>query len=194
MTISQRQATLAAGILFLDRSYVAWATVATAYTIGFLQRVSPQSVSLSFMAGFHTDASCVAMLASSYSWGYTLMQIPVRRAPMSSEAKPSPCDFGVTGYRQDQLRYLFLDPFDIGEGANTINTFCATTTTSPRSVRSGVGRRRLVPVGRQRLHVSPSKDIRQPVDGWSRESICTSQCSWWAARRTSDPLHWFGLL
>jgi len=34
-------------------------------------------------------------------------------AQMSSEARPFPCVFGVAGYRQDQLRYLFLDPFDI---------------------------------------------------------------------------------
>jgi FPC/CPF motif-containing protein YcgG len=36
-------------------------------------------------------------------------------AQMSSEARPFPCVFGVTGYRQDQLRYLFLDPFDVEE-------------------------------------------------------------------------------
>jgi MFS family permease len=59
-----------------DRAYLAWATVAVAYAIAFLQRVSPQSVSLSFMADFSTDAAGVAMLASSYFWGYTLMQIP----------------------------------------------------------------------------------------------------------------------
>src|ERR1700738_1813908 len=34
-------------------------------------------------------------------------------AQMSSEARPFPCIFGVTGYRLDQLRYLFLDPFDV---------------------------------------------------------------------------------
>jgi FPC/CPF motif-containing protein YcgG len=34
-------------------------------------------------------------------------------AQMSSEARHFPCIFGVTGYRLDQLRYLFLDPFDI---------------------------------------------------------------------------------
>jgi FPC/CPF motif-containing protein YcgG len=34
-------------------------------------------------------------------------------AQMSSEARPFPCIFGVAGYRQDQLRYLFLDPFDV---------------------------------------------------------------------------------
>ncbi|MGJ5178306.1 YqcI/YcgG family protein [Bradyrhizobium oligotrophicum] len=34
-------------------------------------------------------------------------------AQMSSEARPFPCVFGVTGYRHDQLRYLFLDPIDI---------------------------------------------------------------------------------
>jgi predicted MFS family arabinose efflux permease len=38
--------------------------------------VSPQSVSLNFMHDFSTDAAGVAMLASSYFWGYTLMQIP----------------------------------------------------------------------------------------------------------------------
>jgi MFS family permease len=50
--------------------------VATAYAIAFLQRVSPQSISLNFMHDFGTDAAGVAMLASSYFWGYTLMQIP----------------------------------------------------------------------------------------------------------------------
>ena len=35
-------------------------------------------------------------------------------AQMSSEARPFPCIFGVTGYLLDQLRYLFLDPFDVG--------------------------------------------------------------------------------
>ena len=34
-------------------------------------------------------------------------------AQMSSEARPFPCVFGVTGHRQDQLRYLFLDPYDV---------------------------------------------------------------------------------
>jgi len=34
-------------------------------------------------------------------------------AQMSSEARPFPCIFGVTGHRADQLRYLFLDPFDV---------------------------------------------------------------------------------
>src|SRR3954451_20583215 len=34
-------------------------------------------------------------------------------AQMSSEARPFPCVFGVAGYRQDQLRYLFVDPYDI---------------------------------------------------------------------------------
>ncbi len=35
------------------------------------------------------------------------------QAQMSSEARPFPCIFGVTGYRADQLRYLFLDPFEV---------------------------------------------------------------------------------
>jgi MFS family permease len=70
------QLTLAPVARFADRTYLAWAAVAMAYAIAFLQRVSPQSVSLSFMADFETDAAGVAMLASSYFWGYTLMQIP----------------------------------------------------------------------------------------------------------------------
>jgi MFS family permease len=61
---------------FTDRIYLAWATVAVAYAIAFLQRVSPQSISSNFMHDFGTDASGVAMLASSYFWGYTLMQVP----------------------------------------------------------------------------------------------------------------------
>jgi uncharacterized protein len=34
-------------------------------------------------------------------------------AQLSSEARPFPCVFGVSGYRADQLRYLFLDPFEV---------------------------------------------------------------------------------
>jgi predicted MFS family arabinose efflux permease len=68
--------TVPASVPARDHAYLAWATVATAYAIAFLQRVSPQSVSLSFMQDFGTDAAGVAMLASSYFWGYTLMQIP----------------------------------------------------------------------------------------------------------------------
>jgi predicted MFS family arabinose efflux permease len=59
-----------------DRAYLAWAAVAIAYAIAFLQRVSPQSITQNFMADFSTDAAGVALLASSYFWGYTLMQIP----------------------------------------------------------------------------------------------------------------------
>jgi len=78
---------------FADRAYLAWAAVAMAYAIAFLQRVSPQSIGVSFMADFETDAAGVAVLASSYFWGYTLMQIPagllvdrfgVRRVVLSS--------------------------------------------------------------------------------------------------------------
>src|SRR5882757_5697576 len=72
MAVSRQPAVFAPA----DRAYLAWATVALAYAIAFLQRVSPQSVSLSFMTDFGTDAAGVAMLASSYFWGYTLMQIP----------------------------------------------------------------------------------------------------------------------
>jgi predicted MFS family arabinose efflux permease len=76
MAITEQHAVLADTGRSPDRAYLAWATVATAYAIAFLQRVSPQSVSLSFMQDFGTDAAGVAMLASSYFWGYTLMQIP----------------------------------------------------------------------------------------------------------------------
>jgi len=76
MAITEQHVVLAGRDRSGDRAYLAWATVATAYAIAFLQRVSPQSVSLSFMQDFGTDAAGVAMLASSYFWGYTLMQIP----------------------------------------------------------------------------------------------------------------------
>jgi MFS family permease len=76
MRMSGEQIALPSPIRFVDRNYLAWTTVAIAYAIAFLQRVSPQTVGLSFMHEFGTDASGVAMLASSYFWGYTLMQIP----------------------------------------------------------------------------------------------------------------------
>jgi len=76
MAITEQHGVVAPVNRSADRAYLAWATVAVAYAIAFLQRVSPQSVSLSFMADFSTDAAGVAMLASSYFWGYTLMQIP----------------------------------------------------------------------------------------------------------------------
>ncbi|MET0679098.1 MAG: MFS transporter [Bradyrhizobium sp.] len=94
-SVSGQQAVLPSQTRFIDRAYIAWATVAIAYAIAFLQRVSPQTVSLSFMRDFGTDASGVAMLASSYFWGYTLMQIPagllvdrygVKRVVLSSMA------------------------------------------------------------------------------------------------------------
>lgn len=72
----QQSASQTSAFRFGDRAYLAWATVAAAYAIAFLQRVSPQSVSLDFMHDLGTDAAGVAMLASSYFWGYTLMQIP----------------------------------------------------------------------------------------------------------------------
>jgi MFS family permease len=76
MSTPGQQAVIAPVARFTDRAYLAWAAVATAYAIAFLQRVSPQTVSLNFMHDFSTDAAGVAMLASSYFWGYTLMQIP----------------------------------------------------------------------------------------------------------------------
>src|SRR6202049_3957521 len=76
MAITEHHVAFARSRPFAGRGYMAWAAVATAYAIAFLQRVSPQSISLNFMADFGTDAAGVAMLASSYFWGYTLMQIP----------------------------------------------------------------------------------------------------------------------
>lgn len=76
MSMLGQQAVYAPASRLTDRAYLAWTAVAVAYAIAFLQRVSPQSVSLSFMHDFNTDAAGVAMLASSYFWGYTLMQIP----------------------------------------------------------------------------------------------------------------------
>ena len=98
MSMSGQQAVIAPRFRITDRAYIAWTTVAVAYAIAFLQRVSPQSVSLGFMHDFGTDAAGVAMLASSYFWGYTLMQIPagllvdrygVRRVVLCSMAASS---------------------------------------------------------------------------------------------------------
>src|ERR1700760_3368979 len=76
MSVTEQQTIVVPPMRLGDRAYLAWAAVAIAYAIAFLQRVSPQSISLSFMHDFSTDAAGVAMLASSYFWGYTLMQIP----------------------------------------------------------------------------------------------------------------------
>ena len=76
MAIAEQHTALAPAVRSPDRAYLAWAAVAVAYAIAFLQRVSPQSITSNFMADFSTDAAGVAMLASSYFWGYTLMQIP----------------------------------------------------------------------------------------------------------------------
>ena len=71
MAISEQNAIFAPTAVFAptdrlrDRTYLAWATVAMAYAIAFLQRVSPQSVSLDFMHDFDTDAAGVAMPWSS---------------------------------------------------------------------------------------------------------------------------------
>lgn len=95
MAMSGHQAVLPSPTRFVDRAVLAWGTVALAYAIAFLQRVSPQTVGLSFIKDFGTDASGVAMLASSYFWGYTLMQVPagllvdrygVKRVVLSSMA------------------------------------------------------------------------------------------------------------
>lgn len=76
MAITEQHTALAPAVRSADRAYLAWAAVAIAYAIAFLQRVSPQSITANFMTDFSTDAAGVAMLASSYFWGYTLMQIP----------------------------------------------------------------------------------------------------------------------
>jgi predicted MFS family arabinose efflux permease len=76
MTVTEHRAAIVPCPGFADRAYLGWTTVAIAYAIAFLQRVSPQSITSNFMADFSTDAAGVAMLASSYFWGYTLMQIP----------------------------------------------------------------------------------------------------------------------
>lgn len=44
-------------------------------------------------------------------------------AQMNSEVRPFPCVFGVNGYQQNQLRYLFLDPYDIPELAVELVSF-----------------------------------------------------------------------
>jgi hypothetical protein len=50
-------------------------------------------------------------------------------AQMSSEARPFPCVFGVAGYHQDQLRYLFLDPYDVEVLGGQLGQFVAESRT-----------------------------------------------------------------
>ena len=76
MSTQGQQVMVAPVSRFTDRAYLAWAAVAIAYAIAFLQRVSPQTVSLNFMHDFSTNAAGVALLASSYVWGSTLRPIP----------------------------------------------------------------------------------------------------------------------
>src|SRR5258707_13318333 len=66
MSLLGEQAVFVPARRFADRAYLAWATVAIAYAIAFLQRVSPQSASLNFIHDFSTAAAASALLPSSY--------------------------------------------------------------------------------------------------------------------------------
>ncbi|MBB2173435.1 YqcI/YcgG family protein [Gluconacetobacter asukensis] len=69
------------------------------------------------------------------------------KALMESSTRAFPCVFGIAGYRQDQLRYLFLEDLDVnilarelGDFVENARTFGANTSlvvfTRPRPVRT----------------------------------------------------------
>src|SRR5438445_12326441 len=59
-------------------------------------------------------------------------------AQMSSESRPFPCVFGVAGYRQDQLRYLFLDLLDAEVLGEQLAQFLAESRSCRPSTSLGV--------------------------------------------------------
>ena len=90
MLVSGQQAILPSQARFIDRAYIAWATVAIAYAIAFLQRVSPQTVSLSFMHDFGTDASGHRLRRSGSYDGVVLGDLHEDRARQAVGLEPRP--------------------------------------------------------------------------------------------------------
>jgi hypothetical protein len=106
MTVSERQAALANPFPSLDRPYVAWATVATASAIAFLQPVSPQSASLSFMADFTRTQPALRCAVPSYFLGDTPMQIPA--GFLVDRCRASPTSVSRSGHEVTCNKILVL--------------------------------------------------------------------------------------
>lgn len=58
------------------RNLAAWLLVATAYAVAFFQRMAPQSINNELINAFNLTPTGVAVIASGYYWGYTIMQLP----------------------------------------------------------------------------------------------------------------------
>jgi sugar phosphate permease len=58
------------------RRVMALAIVATAYVLSFFQRFAPAGIAQDLVAAFNTTASSLGVLAATYFYVYTLMQVP----------------------------------------------------------------------------------------------------------------------
>lgn len=58
------------------RNLAAWLLVATAYAVAFFQRMAPQSINNELVNVFNLTPTGIAVIASGYYWGYTIMQLP----------------------------------------------------------------------------------------------------------------------
>lgn len=58
------------------RRIMALAIVATAYVLSFFQRFAPAGIAQDLVAAFNTTASSLGVLAATYFYVYTLMQVP----------------------------------------------------------------------------------------------------------------------
>jgi hypothetical protein len=77
MTLSERQAALATTFQFLEGPYLAWATVAAAYAIEFLQPAISAIRQLELHGADSTRTQAALRCPTpSYFLGYTPMQIP----------------------------------------------------------------------------------------------------------------------
>jgi len=82
------------------RRTMALAVVVAAYVLSFFQRFAPAGIAQDLITAFHTTASSLGVLAATYFYVYTVMQVPTgvlvdtlgprhwRPAPAS--ARPSP--------------------------------------------------------------------------------------------------------
>lgn len=66
----------AAAVPASSRRWVVLAVVAAAYVLSFFQRFAPAGVAQDLAAAFHTSAASLGVLAATYFYVYTVMQIP----------------------------------------------------------------------------------------------------------------------
>lgn len=60
---------------YFFRNLAAWLLVATAYVVAFFQRMAPQLINNELVNVFNLTPTGIAVIASGYYWGYTIMQL-----------------------------------------------------------------------------------------------------------------------